>query len=387
MNILHISPYVPSVHAAYAGGVCMGKEVETLRKKHNVFVLSFVNDEKEEQLIDKEYKDDTKCYFVKSNTYTKATNALLNLNMPIFFAIRNSSEFKKKLIKIIEEERIDVIHAEYTAMGQFVWVKDKFPNIKFNLVEHDVTKQSYDRYVKDSTGFKRIYNKWQANLVEKYEGNCLKKCDEVFTLNTKDLDLLKKYYSIKDAKVITPYYGVDFSNVNKNIKKVPKTICFVGQMARTENHDAAMRLINIVSKLNRKDIKINIIGAYPSQELQNLESENIHVTGFVDSIEDEIMKNDIAVFPLMLGAGIKFKILLAAGLGLPVITTSVGAEGIDAEGKYLLLGQSDEELSNLILKLVDDEELKNEVASNLQKYVLDNFNWEKSVALFDEIYK
>ena len=187
--------------------------------------------------------------------------------------------------------------------------------------------------------------------------------------------------------MITPYYGVDFSNVNKNIKKVPKTICFVGQMARTENHDAAMRLINIVSKLNRKDIKINIIGAYPSQELQNLESENIHVTGFVDSIEDEIMKNDIAVFPLMLGAGIKFKILLAAGLGLPVITTSVGAEGIDAEGKYLLLGQSDEELSNLILKLIDDEELKNEVASNLQKYVLDNFNWEKSVALFDEIYK
>ena len=53
----------------------------------------------------------------------------------------------------------------------------------------------------------------------------------------------------------------------------------------------------------------------------------------------------------------------------------------------MLLGQSDEELSNLILKLVDDEELKNEVASNLQKYVLDNFNWEKSVALFDEIYK
>ena len=42
MNILHISPYVPSVHAAHAGGVCMGKEVETLRKKHNVFVLSFV---------------------------------------------------------------------------------------------------------------------------------------------------------------------------------------------------------------------------------------------------------------------------------------------------------------------------------------------------------
>ena len=49
MNILHISPYVPSVHASHAGGVCMGKELEALRKKHNVYVLSFINDEKEEK--------------------------------------------------------------------------------------------------------------------------------------------------------------------------------------------------------------------------------------------------------------------------------------------------------------------------------------------------
>ena len=42
MNILHISPYVPSLHTNHAGGVCMGKQVEALRKKHNVFVLSFI---------------------------------------------------------------------------------------------------------------------------------------------------------------------------------------------------------------------------------------------------------------------------------------------------------------------------------------------------------
>ena len=60
MNILHISPYVPSVHASHAGGVCMGKELEALRKKHNVFVLSFINDEKEEKLVEKEFKNDSR---------------------------------------------------------------------------------------------------------------------------------------------------------------------------------------------------------------------------------------------------------------------------------------------------------------------------------------
>lgn len=65
------------------------------------------------------------------------------------------------------------------------------------------------------------------------------------------------------------------------------------------------------------------------------ECENIHITGFVENIEDEILKNQIAVFPLTLGAGIKLKVLLACGLGLPVITTDIGAEGIDEDGKHI----------------------------------------------------
>ena len=167
MNILHISPYVPSVHASHAGGVCMGKELETLRKKHNVFVLSFINDEKEEKLVEKEFKNDNKSFFVYSNTYTKGLNALTHLNKPIFFGIRSSRKFKRLLLNIVRENSIDVIHAEYTAMGQFVWIKKYFPNIKFNLVEHDVTKQSYDRYCKGSSGIKHVYQKWQSNLVNK----------------------------------------------------------------------------------------------------------------------------------------------------------------------------------------------------------------------------
>ena len=175
MNILHISPYVPSVHASHAGGVCMGKELEALKKKHNVFVLSFINDEKEEKLVEKEFKNDNKSFFVYSNTYTKGLNALAHLNKPVFFGIRSSRKFKRLLLNIVRENSIDVIHAEYTAMGQFVWIKKYFPNIKFNLVEHDVTKQSYDRYCMGSSGIKHVYQKWQSNLVNKNEEDYLKK--------------------------------------------------------------------------------------------------------------------------------------------------------------------------------------------------------------------
>ena len=70
-------------------------------------------------------------------------NAISHLNMPNMFAIRNSKQFRDLFIKLVKEKDIEVVHAEFTAMGQFVWIKDMFPNIQFNLVEHDVTIQSY----------------------------------------------------------------------------------------------------------------------------------------------------------------------------------------------------------------------------------------------------
>ena len=79
MNILHISPYVPSVHASHAGGVCMGKELEALRKKHNVFVLSFINDEKEEKLVEKEFKNDIgECINIVVDAYSSSHSICCN---------------------------------------------------------------------------------------------------------------------------------------------------------------------------------------------------------------------------------------------------------------------------------------------------------------------
>ena len=126
MNILHISPYVPDVHANHAGGVCMGKQVETLKKYNNVTVLTFVNNDYEKELI-KKHPD---YYYIETNTISFMKNALLHLNMPNMFAIRNSKQYRELLIRLVKEKNIDAIHAEFTAMGQFIWIKEMFPNIQ-----------------------------------------------------------------------------------------------------------------------------------------------------------------------------------------------------------------------------------------------------------------
>lgn len=381
MNILHISPFVPDVHANHAGGVCMGKQVEALKKKHNVTVLTFVNNEYERKLI----QNHPDYEYVETSALTFVGNILLHLSQPNMFAIRNSRTFKKKFLKIIEEKKIDAIHAEYTAMGQYVWVKEKYPNIIFHMTEHDVTIQSYTRQVNEAKGLKKIYCQIETNKVKKCEKEYLGHSNTVMTFNDKDANLLKDIYHCKNVEVLNPYYGVDFNHIPV-VEKIPNSICFVGQMGRDENHVAAMRLIDIFKQCNHADWKLNIIGAYPKDELKAMECENIHITGFVDDINTEILKNEIAVFPLTYGAGIKLKVLLAFGLGLPVITTSVGAEGIDEEGKVLNLVESDEEIKNQIIELLSHREALEQKRQECISFVHDKFNWEKTEAIFDRLY-
>lgn len=382
MNILHISPYVPDVHANHAGGVCMGKQVETLKKYNNVTVLTFVNNDYEKKLI----KNHPDYYYVETNTFSFMKNALFHLNMPNMFAIRNSKQYKNLLIRLVKEKNIDAIHAEFTAMGQFIWIKEMFPNIQFNLVEHDVTIQSYRRQMGEAKGLKHIYCTFEYNKVKKSEALYLSKADHVMTFNQKDANLLKEIYHCNDVEILNPYYGIDFSE-EQEVKKIPDSICFVGQMGRNENHVAAMRLIKIFENLNQKDWKLNIIGAYPKQELLDKESKNIHITGFVDDINEEIRKNQIAVFPLTYGAGIKLKVLLAFGLGLPVITTSIGAEGIDEEGQVLYLAESDKEIAEKIKELLMNQDLVKKASEQGIEFVKDKFTWEKTEKIFKELYQ
>lgn len=385
MNILHISPFVPSVHAYHAGGVFMGKTVDELSKHHNLYILSFINDDKEQKLVDNyQYKN---AKFIKMNLIQKAFNALTCLYRPNMFGIRSSIRFTYHLIKIIKRHKIDAIQAEYTAMGQFVWIKKLFPNIKFNLVEHDVAIQSYQR--KTKKGIVGLYNKFQENRVLKCERKYCQKADIVFALNQKDVRLLKENYNVKNIETLMPYYGIDLEDVVIDMdQKIPNSICFVGQMGRPENDIAGRRLINIFNQLeNKEKYKLYIIGANPTPELQKMVTDNIIVTGFVDVIEDEIKKCQVAVFPLDYGAGIKLKVLLSFGLGLPVITTDVGAEGIDEDGDVLLLCNNDQQIKEEMEKLLSDPEYLERKSHESLSYVKEHFSWSESQNVYAKIYK
>lgn len=389
MNILHLSPYFPSINATHAGGVCMGREIEELSKKHNVYVLCFgsyaQNDEKLRNGLNA-----IKVDCIKLSTRERMFNVIRHPLSASMFATRKSKAFKRKIEQYIREYRIEAVHAEFAAMGQYIdFIKKINPNIKCNLILHDVTYQSYVRQeAAEHNLVKKIFISWQKQRVKNDENRYVRSADNVMTFSPKDVELINQIYGIK-AVWINTYFDVEDAlkrgqkRLDNHIKS--NAICFFGQMGRAENHLAAMKLVKIVNSLS--DIKTYIVGTKPEQELKNCSNDRIIVTGFVEDPDDILEKCDIAVFPLTVGAGIKIKVLHCMALGLPVITTVIGAEGIDDNGEIIDLVETDDEFIEMIKnRMADDDWLRKSSIKGME-HIKSHFTWDRTIQVFNRIYK
>ena len=135
---------------------------------------------------------------------------------------------------------------------------------------------------------------------------------------------------------------------------------------------------------------LHIIGNGPSKRIyeESANNPNIIITGFVEDPDTYIKKYcDIMVFPLIYGAGIKIKVLTSMSLGLPTITTAIGAEGIDDTGIILTIANSDSEITKAILKYLSSHDNLITLGKMNKKFIKENFSWKKTERVFKKIYE
>ena len=132
----------------------------------------------------------------------------------------------------------------------------------------------------------------------------------------------------------------------------------------------------------KPDIKIHLIGSNMPQDLYDMASQykNIIIDGFLSDEElNELYKKiKISFIPLRFGAGIKGKIVEAIYNNVPVITTSIGAEGISADRDFLTVYDDAENLANAIINMYDDNKKLQKISDASAKFIMDNFS-EKAV--------
>lgn len=381
LKVLLITSFIPMDNASQAGIRITYNLIKTLEKEFNaeVDVVGMVNYgdyNKNRQYIYNNF------YFIPMKKRRKIINIIKNIKLPMLAAVRYDCLLKDKIFELLNKQKYDYIICDYTQNSTFIIDIEKFNlSCKTILVEQDVSYLSYIRkYKKTKNILLKFLYYYEYKRLEKYELEMIKKFDYVITLNEKDQKLLNN----NNVKVITPYINkFKFKKENHSTFN----IMFWGAMNRKENEDAVLYFMKkIWPKVDKSECKVYIIGANPSKKIKSLASQNVIVTGFIDDPIEFFKIMDLSIVPLRLGAGIKIKVLESLAAKIPVVTTSIGAEGINLTNKEnALITDSPDEFASYINLLKNNKDLYNKIRNNGYSLILNNYNMENNIKVLKQM--
>jgi polysaccharide biosynthesis protein PslH len=388
MKILYLSlrfPYPP-----FSGDKIRTYNVlKHLSRKHSITFVSFAQSPDDIKNTDKlrdfcEYVDTVK--FNKTIAYS---NCILHSfsEKPFQVAYWHSNEMQKCIDRLMEKDEFDLIHVQFFRMAQYVIkYKDK-PKL---LDSGDSFWLNLSRRSKLDRSIAWPLLKLEASKVKLYETQIARWFDHVTMVSSTDMDCLLSNDSELSVSVIP--MGVDLDYYQSGSSEYGINLLFTGTIRYFPNKDAVLYFYNEIFPLVKKvipEVKFYVVGNLPPKNVIKLASSGeVIVTGRVEDVRPYFDKSAVFVCPLRSGSGMQAKILEAMAMGVPVVTTSLGFEALDAvAGRDILVADDPKRFAEEVIRLVKDRELRQYIAQNARKLVEEKYNWSSIVERLDAIYE
>lgn len=300
---------------------------------------------------------------------------------PITVQHRMDVDLMNKIISEIPDQSFDLISIEGIHSAQFIdIVKKKYPNTPVILRQANVEHLLIERNAQKTKNLAiRWFLKDQARLMKKYEIQSMQMVDGVTAVSSFDMEKFLELIPGLPNEVITD--GADLPEM-QNIQRDTNTLLAISNWAWRPNIEGLKWFIQKVWPKLRStypELIFEIAGHGIPKRLQK-EFIRLGITylGFVDDIEECRQKATMMVVPLLSGSGVKLKILEGLASGVPVITTAVGAEGIDIHpGKEYLHAETPDEFIKQIGRLLNDPELRRELSKNGRRLIEQKYQWDE----------
>lgn len=333
----------------------------------------------------KEYLKKTSIESSYVDTRFKVGDAILSLlknnsyNISRFYSI----DFKKLIIKTLENSNYDVIVLESLFTCNYIKTIKEYSSSKIILRSHNIEYKIWDKIsIKSSNPFKKIYFKILSYQLKKYELKILKKIDGVACIS----DNYKNEFNGLDfkLKIETIPFGININNYRfKDKISDEKKLKFfhIGAMDWLPNSEATKWLIDEIWPEIHKLIpkaELHLAGKNMPDWINSNQKLNIYNHKEVKNSLKFISENDIMLVPVLSGSGIRVKIIEGMALGKAIISTSLGAEGIDyKKDENLMIANSVEEFCENAKKISCGNLNQKKIGLNARKIVEKNHNQKK----------
>lgn len=233
---------------------------------------------------------------------------------------------------------------------------------------------------------RKIILKSESKRARKAEFKYAGLYDKVIFVSSTETNYLNQ--ALKTEKAVTVTMGVDYDyySENLNLAKEKGALGFLGNMKVAANVDSLHIIADeILPKLN-SDYKLYVVGTCPEEIKKQFSNDKIVFCGMVDDVRKIIARCEVFISPISYGSGIKTKILEAMAMGIPVVTNSIGIEGIVGEnGTHFLVSDSIEDLVYYVNTLLADPEYAKAVSDHSKELVKNVYNWTAVYSSLSEV--
>ena len=314
-----------------------------------------------------------------------------NVVSPFPYAIAKykSTALRRAIEQAVRERGIDVVVCDFLAPSQNV--PDGLP-CPVVLFQHNVEAAIWKRHaeVRENPLAKAYFHE-QWRRMERFERQECRRFDRVVAVSRADAEEMERKYGIADVADVPTGVDIDYFRPAGRAPQEPHNLVFTGSMDWLPNEDGITWFVDhVLPRIHEHlpDVTLTIVGRNPPPRIQQLARQDarLRVTGSVPDVRPYIEGAALFVVPLRVGGGTRLKIYEALAMERPLVSTTIGAEGLPLEpGKHIKIGDDPGAFAQAVLTLLNNPAAADRMGRTSADYIREHFGWDAAAEAFSRI--
>jgi len=302
-----------------------------------------------------------------------------------------SAEAVKNIDRLDRANRFDIVVADFLSMTLNLVATQIDPKTTI-VFQHNVESQIWKRHFESARNpLLKAYMRIQWQRYRRFEAQMCARFKGVIAVSEDDAIRFRDEFGLTNVLGYVPT-GVDVDYFSGNdYRPEPQHLVFLGSMDWMPNIDGILDFVrNVYPKIKVRcpAAQLTIVGRNPVSSVVALAKEDagIHVTGTVDDVRPYMNRATVSVVPLRVGGGTRIKIFEAMAMGIPVVSSTIGAEGLPVQdGRNIYVADDPDTFARHTIALLEDAEKAHDMGRAGQAMVRENFTWHAAVRQFDRM--
>ena len=401
LSILCVSP-TPSSPPRFGVQARIHGLMTQLAQRHDLTLISLVDEEHDLEECRRAMQAYCRDVILIPNPNGRNGLAKRRLQQLRSLASRRSFERNRYSVAVLQEgldrllrhKRYDVVNLEFPHLAHFRF-KQSPPGtpppllvIDAHNIEHEVIRQ----YTRNGGVGRRFYAGLNWRKLRREELSAFRKADGIVACSVADQGRILSDVRSARAAVIPNAADVEFYRPRASDPPADgRTVVFFGLMSTFQNIDGALWFLREIWPrvvAARPHARCRIIGKGPPQAVLDFAGPRVEIVGLVDDLRPHLASAAALVVPLRLGGGTRLKIVEGMSMGKAIVSTTLGAEGIEAvPQRDILIADDPESFAASVLRLLDDPGLAARLGSSARRVAVERYAWSTAAAKLEQFYR